>query len=341
MSYKSEQYDRETKDRLLAIPGNLILEAYGKGTPSEYSAYTKKGMFLSPFVSEKTPSCEISMKDGVSVFHCWSTDRSGNNLQLVAELEGCALNEAWGHLARLAPYAGVSASIGFTEALSSRDDAKIKIDSYGPVWHRNLWDYIASRGIDREIAALYCCEVKFHYAGSPSQGRWAIGFPNIKNGYTLRSAYRRDGELVNLKKSSSCAPTFIDMNGQWSMRKSSEVVMVFEGFFDFLSWMTLNRTKTPGCDVVVLNSLSQIKRSSEYIGSHRYINVCLDHDEKSKAGQKATQGIIDAFGADHVVADCSVYYMEYKDFNDMLMAKIGRGESEEQARSQVRSKSLV
>lgn len=95
-------------------------------------------------------------------------------------------------------------------------------------------------------------------------------------------------------------------------------VAVFEGFFDFLSFIERRRTAhgiLPGCDICVMNSVANLKRSLDFILRHRRIDLFLDND---KAGRDTSEAIIKAApGID--VMDHSGEYAGYGDFNEFHM----------------------
>ena len=88
--------------------------------------------------------------------------------------------------------------------------------------------------------------------------------------------------------------------------------IVFEGFMDYLSYLTLNQGTDLKIDFAILNSVANFSKALEFITSHKKIHVYLDNDE---AGIKATQEIKRSCIA---VYDESHQYNGYKDLNEML-----------------------
>ena len=74
----------------------------------------------------------------------------------------------------------------------------------------------------------------------------------------------------------------INCEGMHSIAPSSDRVMVFEGYFNFLSWMQLNKQTTPPCDVCVLNSTTNAKHATEYISKHEWAEAYLDNDQTER-----------------------------------------------------------
>ena len=114
------------------------------------------------------------------------------------------------------------------------------------------------------------------------------------------------------------APTYLAPDGMITARPADCAVAVFEGFFDFLSFIESRRTAhgiVPNCDICVLNSVANLKRSLDFILGHRRIDLFLDND---KAGRDTSEAIIKAaLGID--VLDHSGEYASYGDFNEFHM----------------------
>ena len=96
--------------------------------------------------------------------------------------------------------------------------------------------------------------------------------------------------------------------------------MVFEGFMDFLSYLSLKRNPHPAVDTVVLNSVVNLPKVLPLLQRYRTIHVFLDNDE---AGRRATAEI--ARSCDRAaVVDQSCFDREYKDLNEYLQNRNGQ-----------------
>jgi hypothetical protein len=127
---------------------------------------------------------------------------------------------------------------------------------------------------------------------------FAIGFRNDAGGWALRSP--------NFK--GCCAPQTCT-----TMRNGNDVCMVFEGFMDFLSYLTLKQHPTPTIDTVVLNSVNNLGKALEFLQSHRTVHTFLDNDE---GGQKAVADIQRLVAGE--VINQSGFYKNHKDLNAYL-----------------------
>ena len=93
--------------------------------------------------------------------------------------------------------------------------------------------------------------------------------------------------------------------------------MVFEGMFNFLSYMQMNHPDgVPGTDICVLNSVTNLIIAHDYIQSHNRIGAWLDNDA---AGHKALDDIKSVVG-EGKVKDFSFNYSGHNDLNDLLVS---------------------
>ena len=177
-----------------------------------------------------------------------------------------------------------------------------------PLSHHALLSYVQSRGIDVGIAKTFCQEI--HYV-LRQKAYFAIAFANRSGGYEVRNPYYK-GCVRNKDVTRICH----------AADRRQEHICVFEGFMDFLSYMTLCRQGNmtvcidEKIDVLVMNSVANMKKSLECLEQYKEIHCYLDND---LAGQKTVETFKGLFG--ERVKNEAVRYGEYKDLNDMLRGK--------------------
>jgi hypothetical protein len=108
-------------------------------------------------------------------------------------------------------------------------------------------DYLKERSINTDIAKRYCSEIHYSIAG---KNYFAIGFPNDAGG----------GELRNWNFKGSISPKNIT-----TYNNASDTVMVFEGFMDFLSYLSLKDNPSPTIDTAVLNSTANLFKAIPFL----------------------------------------------------------------------------
>lgn len=189
-----------------------------------------------------------------------------------------------------------------------------------------LRDYITGeRCIRADVAAKYCFEVKVRRDGDEASKAFiAIGFRNRSGGYELRKepfvgadGVRRDG----LKQCTTKDITLIDSSGKnlsGGVSPTSDRVLVFEGFMDFLSYLSWNGVLRPGVDCVILNSVSMYRPALPVLEAYKTVVCYLDND---KAGSDATVEIAKALRKEAAAKGGTVSVLDgrgaYEGFNDI------------------------
>ncbi len=296
-----------------------VLRHYGMA-----EAVPRSGFIRSPFRDERTASFHI-LPHG----YAWADFGDGSKggvIDLVMRLENCAADEAVEKLREIRTGSKFNTIIKNT-APSPRPQraAGFKVISVSLLSDESLLAYAGSRGISRATVQRFCAEVAVRAGGKV---RTYIGFMNSLEGFVLRGPEKgRAG-----KRCTSSAPTYLNADGLDCAEGSSESVAVFEGLFDFLSYMELRcgRLLRPGEDVCVLNSVVNASAAAVFIKSHKTVDLYLDNDG---AGRKASREIADGVLAADPEASVIDHCEEYKGFNDLnerLQATAG-GERESAA----------
>ena len=169
-----------------------------------------------------------------------------------------------------------------------------------------LFSYLRQRGINTELAKRECYEVRYQTDGKPY---FAVGFPNRSGGYEIRNKFFKG----------CIAPKDITHIRQ---EQTKETCYLFEGFMDYLSFLTLRLERCPdrpeldGQDYIVLNSTSNLSKAIHPLGDYERIHCFLDND---KAGMEAVQELREEYGMR--IRDASHIYGGYNDLNDFLCSK--------------------
>ena len=165
-----------------------------------------------------------------------------------------------------------------------------------PLLRSPLTDYLAERGIPIAIASRHCCRLNYGVRG---KRYFAVGFPNMTGGYEVRSRFFK-----------GCIPP-----KSVSLVKAKDTpagkCLVFEGFMDFLSAVTLQVNDHADC--LVLNSVANVGKAVELLDGYERIGCFLDRDE---AGQRTLAALVGRYG--ERVTDRSSLYDGCKDLNEYL-----------------------
>ena len=169
-----------------------------------------------------------------------------------------------------------------------------------------LLSYLQERGINTALAKRECSEAHFTNNG---KRYFAIAFPNISGGYEIRNRYFKGciapKEISHIRKSG----------------EPKETCYVFEGFMDYLSFLTLRLESCPQSpdfdrqDYMVLNSVANVSKALYPLGSYERIHCFFDND---RAGMEALQQIRKEYGSTRYIRDASHIYNGCNDLNEYL-----------------------
>ena len=246
--------------------------------------------YYSPLRNERTPSFKVNTER--NQWYDFGSGEHGDIIDLVCALHRCTISEAIRLLSGAKQVAHQEFSFGGERKIYER---KLEILSAQPLSNPNLLRYLAARAIPLPIASAYCSEVLFR---NMKRTYYAIGFANDALGWEIRNMYFKG----------CIAPKAIT-----TISKATDVLQIFEGFMDFLSWQTLNPSST--CDTIVLNPLALLPRIQEKIKSYKQVEGFLDNDD---AGRKSFAVLRQMFPQ---VVDGATRYRAHKDLNEWLVAQ--------------------
>lgn len=251
------------------------------------------GFYLSPFRAEHTPSFKVDYAQ--NLWYDFGTGEGGSIIDLVMRLENCDFMQAVQSLDN--GEIKTTASAIHVPAIPTAPALRILSDA--PLRNAALAAYLQSRGIDPATASAYCWEVRYAVGGKTF---FAVGFRNDAGGWELRSEHFKGG-------SSPKHITTID--------NRSDTVIAFEGFMDFLSYLTLKLPQPLRIDAAVLNSVVNLPKAMPFLERHRVVHTFFDNDE---AGRKATAQVQQLAPAVEAV-DQSPLYRHCNDLNEYLQAR--------------------
>lgn len=271
------------------IPIRDYLERLGY-TPSRQSS--TQLWYLSPLRNETTPSFKVNVSR--NVWYDFGLGEGGDIIDLARQLERASSTSEV--LARLkastgdAPYPTHAKNFAAPIAPVS----SVEIERVGPVRAKSLNAYLIGRGIDPARVKGFVFEA--HYKRD-SQSYFGLAFANDSGGYELRS------------------PTFKGTLGSKDITTISgkpDRVMVFEGFFDYLT-AVMTQPKPIDATVIVLNSVSLRQRGRDAIKAigPRVVELYRDRDQ---AGQDLAAYFSDEL-VDTTIIDKSDLYAAHNDLN--------------------------
>ena len=285
----------------LNIPIATVAEALG------LRAGRVKDMYFSPMREESQASLHIDRTK--NVWHDHGNGMGGTVAQLVMLAKHCDKRSAYEFLRALDP----SVALGGTHQKNQIPEKKkpVEIKSVRDISCYYLRKYLNTRKIPLDLARFYCKEVitRSHEKGMCFTH---VGFPNNSGAWVLSAPN-------GFKSTTKADITTINIEGKVSKTQTSNSVAVFEGFFDFLSWQVMQSSKTPSCDIVVLNSVNNVEKARDFITAHEKAVCFTDNDP---AGEECYRKIRDMMDGKETV-DMSDLYSEKNDLNEFLQASRG------------------
>lgn len=270
--------------------------------------------YLSPFRQESHASFKVNTER--NQWYDFGIGKGGNIIDLAEQLyKSSDVSYLIHQIGHNVPSV-VSASPGVVKP--KRSSATFENLQVLPLSHPALIRYLQDRCIDIEVAKSVCKEV--HYEVN-NKRYFAIGFPNCGGGYELRNPFFKG----------CIAPKDIS---HFYADEPKKICFLFEGFIDFLSFMTLRRIQNPqynglnNQDYLILNSVTNIHKALKCLSVYNNIQCFLDNDE---AGRNAYLQLSKELGDSGVKA--SALYNGYKDLNDYLCAEFKHSEKAENKKS--------
>ena len=260
-------------------------------------------MYRSPLREETHPSFKVDTEKNLWIDY--AEGRGGSLIDLCMRMEGCTLSEAIRRLGQNAPDNGIYSSLN--DFMSNNSQPMMAIngarrligisDTLPPYFQEYL---MKERCIDLEKATPFLKCISYEARGRHYQ---AIGFANLSGGYELRDDKTFKGTIAP----KDITPIFTDR---------AEPVCLFEGFIDFLSFLSMKEEITNHC--LVMNSVSNVARTIRYLNDRHltHIRAFLDNDE---AGRRAVQDFIKA---GFHVEDMNIHYKDFKDLNEYHVSRV-------------------
>lgn len=250
-----------------------------------------KSWYCSPLRNEQTPSFAVWETKTKNVWFDHGTATGGGLVDLVCKLYNV---DVPGALLIIAGQKQITNPFYFDQ-LDLTDESKISTYREQPISNSYMVQYLKTRQIPLDLAALYTREI---YYTVNDKKYFAIGFQNDLGGYELRSKY--------FKGSSS-------PKGITTIKGNQHTLNIFEGFFDFLSFLTwLKITETPET-CIILNSVVHIRKIYNLLLNYMNINLYFDNDP---AGREAVKKILGV--QPYAINQAEIIYPDHKDFNEFL-----------------------
>ena len=235
---------------------------------------------------EKIPSLSVDfVKNKAFDF---GTGKSYDVISIVQQMNQCSVSEALKYLEKF----DFSIHNEFQNE-GTKQYKEYKILNVREIQHPALIQYLKSRKVYEQKELVK--EIEYELNGKKYFG---VGFFNNSGGVEIRNKYSK----ICLGKK--------DVTLLKNELNSFNEILIFEGFFDYLTFKNLEKNENSNSDYIILNSTSMLFKVEETLKKYDKISLFLDNDKNGNATKKA---ILKKY---ENVEDCSLIYQKFKDLNE-------------------------
>ena len=249
----------------------------------------KEAWFINPFSKENNASFKINKN--LNYWYLFSEGIGGNNIDFMKKYLNASISEVldWAENQNFSSFHQQTKNQKLFNLPKTYEILEVK-----EIQHPALLQYLKSRKVENQKHLVS----EIHYQMNDKK-YFGIGFKNDSDGYEIRNAYSK----ICLGKK--------DIT---TIKNNSKSLLVFEGFFDFLSFKNIEESlENEPSDYMILNSVSMINKIKNSLETYEKIDLYFDNDE---AGNRAVEIIKN----EKIEAeDCRVLYSDFKDLNDWLI----------------------
>jgi hypothetical protein len=313
-----------------AIPLHKLVEALG----GRYSKSTKKGIlwYHSPFrPDERTASFQIdevknrwhdfglvstSGSAGGDIIDLWCDyHHQDRKLGFKAALEGLAQFSTLPNSTGYKPLKRAFKSIAKAKPIDTEEPRFKILKLHNGLFFAAIKEEAARRRISLPLASKYLKQVYLQDTEIPNRKLNGFAFKNDKGGWEISIPNPATNKAF---KTSTSPKWFTTIEGF-----NNSVVCVFEGFWDFLTWMEMQKAMIPPNKVYVLNSVSFTAHLVDLLLANqdeiKTIKLYTDNDD---AGRQAAMIICEALdGSGIVIGSMEQSYDGAKDLNEWWVIK--------------------
>jgi len=230
--------------------------------PTSIKKEGKEYWYLSPFRKEKDASFHTSFLGGKWIWNDFG-DRGGTVIDFVMRHESYhRVSDALFFLDNVFNQKALSTTLNSKKRKNQQiplTEKTLRLKKVNILKNNSLIEYLTKeRAINFSIANLYLKEIHFTNTGN-KKIYYALGMENMSGGYEIRNPFF---------KSSLGKKDITIVHGQ-----DRGEVSIFEGYLDFLSYLTdQNKNKLKG-DVLILNSVVFSEKAANLILAQSYSKV--------------------------------------------------------------------
>ena len=240
---------------------------------------------------EKIPSLSVDfVKNKAFDF---GTGKSYDVISIVQQMNQCSVSEALKYLETF----DFSIHNEFQNE-GTKQYKEYKILNVREIQHPALVQYLKSRKVYEQKELVK--EIEYELNGKKYFG---VGFFNNSGGVEIRNKYSK---ICLGKKDVTLIKNKLNISNE---------ILIFEGFFDYLTFRNLEKKENLSSDYLILNSTAMLFKVEEKLKKYNKISMFLDNDSNGEFVKSKIQNQYKN------VEDCSLIYRCFKDLNEWFCSK--------------------
>ena len=238
---------------------------------------------------EKIPSLSVDfVKNKAFDF---GTGKNYDVISIVQQMNQCSVSEALKYLETF----DFSIHNEFQNE-GTKQYKEYKILNVREIQHPALVQYLKFRKVYEQKELVK--EIEYELNGKKYFG---VGFFNNSGGVEIRNKYSK----ICLGKK--------DVTLLKNELNSFNEILIFEGFFDYLTFKNLEKNENSNSDYIILNSTAMLFKVEELLKVYDKIFLFLDNDSNGELAKSKIQNQYKN------VEDCSLIYQNFKDLNEWFV----------------------
>ncbi len=240
---------------------------------------------------EKIPSLSVDFAKNKAFD--FGTGKSYDVISIVQQMNLCSISEALRYLEKFD-----FSNYNKLQSEETLHEKKYKIIMVREIQHPALIQYLKSRKVYEQKDLVK--EIEYELNGKKYFG---IGFFNNSGGIEIRNKYSK---ICLGKKDVTLIKNELNISNE---------ILVFEGFFDYLTFRNLEKKENINSDYLILNSTAMLFKAKDELKKYEKISLFLDNDSNGKSFKEKLQNQYKN------VEDCSWIYHNFKDLNEWYCEK--------------------
>lgn len=223
----------------------------------------------------------------------FGTGKSYDVISIVQQMNQCSVSEALKYLEKF----DFSVQNEFQNK-ETKQQKEYKILNVCEIQHPALTQYLKFRKVYGQKDLVK--EIEYELNGKKYFG---IGFFNNSRGVEIRNKYSK---ICLGKKDVTLIKNELNVSNE---------IIIFEGFFDYLTYKNLEKKGNSNSDYLILNSTAMLFKIEKKLEKYDKISLFLDNDSNGELAKSKIQNQYKN------VEDCSLIYQKFKDLNEWFCSK--------------------